>query len=94
MLDCPVHPFSLPGYRPSAGVLERSALAALAFSRWRMVVSLRCVETMARRTICTGAPEPGFLDDDEIALPQKVIGVNVEDVEAPKEPEDARLGLK
>ena len=49
---------------------------------------------MARRTICTGAPEPGFLDDDEIALPQKVIGVNVEDVEAPKEPEDARLGLK
>ena len=59
-----------------------------------MVVSLGCVETMARRTICTGAPEPGFLDDDEIALPQKVIGVNVEDVEAPKEPEDARLGLK
>ena len=35
-----------------------------------------------------------ILDDDEIALPQKVIGVNVEDVEAPKEPEDARLGLK
>ena len=38
--------------------------------------------------------KPGFLDDDEIALPQRVIAVNVEDVEVPKEPEDARLGLE
>ena len=33
-----------------------------------------------------------ILDDDEVALSKRVIAVNVEDVEAPKEPEDARLG--
>ena len=49
---------------------------------------------MARLAIYIDAPEPGFLDDDEIALLQRVIAVNVEDVEAPEEPENARLGLK
>lgn len=48
------------------------------------------VEPTARRTICIGAPEPGFLDDEEIALPHRVMAVNA-DVEAPKV--DARLGL-
>ena len=52
------------------------------------------VETVARLAIYIDAPEPGFLDDDKIALPQRVIAVNIEDVEAPEEPEDARLGLK
>ena len=50
------------------------------------------VEITARHTICVGAPEPGFLDDDKIALLQRVIAVNIDEVEAPKEPEDARLG--
>ena len=52
------------------------------------------VETVVRHTIYIDEPEPGFLADDEIALPQRVIPVNVEDVEAPEEPENARLGLK
>ena len=50
------------------------------------------VEAKARRTIYIGAPEPEFLDDIEVALPQRVKTVNFEDVEAPKEPEDPLLG--